>query len=369
MVVIQNVNSEVGAKDSSFHSRSLGHQRPKHRTMLGAIRLLSSPTATTTSSSTMDMQEAMLEERYAVARGQLFQMMKASSGLNVNVLKAFNEVFREESDCTKHGPVLWALMTKGTGVKRGVLGSHFRVYILYYYHYLILASQRKEYKRSLDSRALAFITCCAAFGYGRGVGEFDRALKAGKLNEVNNVIVDYVHFGKFFWSGNTDSFSWCGSWMIIDTLWQFWDSAEPVKIHGFITGTMSYKMLRSRSKDIGAFCFRFSSQGGLAVDYVAQGELKKVLWKGQAISTTDNFLRNLYDDSRDGKHLKSLIDTSSDAFGPRIHAKTNVFPESGVSYTPTGYSAVTDDIEDRMEEADADSFVSNFMDNSVFGGF
>jgi len=81
------------------------------------------------------------------------------------------------------------------GVKRGVLGTHFKVYIQHYYVYLVryysrrpcsapasfflrlllqvISSQRKDIVRKLEPTSLAFITATAAFGYARGSTEFD----------------------------------------------------------------------------------------------------------------------------------------------------------------------------------------------------
>lgn len=204
---------------------------------------------------------------------------------------------------TRHGPVLWALMAKENVLQPFKLHFVIAAFVTFSLmselgqarscwqkihglhaillplpcpsaslhlrratHPQIFASQRKEIKRVLDPTSLAFITCCAAFGYGRGVGEFDKvpqprsnlpfldrsrvafpflsspfpsltpkALKAGRMSAVETIIVDYVNFGKFFWTGNLDSFSLCGCWKIIDTLWDYWDFAEPVKIHGFVS--------------------------------------------------------------------------------------------------------------------------------------
>lgn len=58
---------------------------------------------------------------------------------------------------------------------------------------------------------------------------------------------------------------------------------EPIKIHGFVSGNLSFEMLKTHSKDFGTFCFRFSSQGGMAVDYVGRGQLMKSHWKHGAI--------------------------------------------------------------------------------------
>lgn len=56
-----------------------------------------------------------------------------------------------------------------------------------------------------------------------------------------------------------------------------------MKIHGFISGNFSFGMLKTHAKDVGTFCIRFSSQGGLAIDYVTTKELKKAWWKYGAL--------------------------------------------------------------------------------------
>jgi len=54
------------------------------------------------------------------------------------------------------------------GVKRGVLGFHFKVYLSYFYHFLVLRSQRRTCNRNLDHTNLAYLTAIAAFGFVRG---------------------------------------------------------------------------------------------------------------------------------------------------------------------------------------------------------
>jgi len=258
-------------------------------------------------------------------------------------------------------------MLKGTGVKRGVLGTHFKVYLQYYYHTLVIASQRKEVKRPLDITSLAFLTCVAAFGYSRGSTEFDKARKSNDVAAVNSLVIDRPSFVTFFWSGNVDSFSLFGCWQIIDKLWDVWDCRVPVKIHGFITGPLSFEMLGSRIKDSGTFVFRFSSQGGIAIDYVEDGAIKKTLWKFVSLPDTSAFIQKLYDPQRDGPFLKFLIDTSDMTFGPKIHAKEAVFPLVGatVGYSQTGYARVDD--EDQDSRMSTENYVVNFMQshNSV----
>lgn len=56
-------------------------------------------------------------------------------------------------------------------------------------------------------------------------------------------------------------------------------------------GAMSLGKELNESSHVVTFVGLYSlliSAGGLAVDYVAKGELKKVLWKGAAISTVQH---------------------------------------------------------------------------------
>lgn len=319
----------------------------------------------------MDMQEAMIEERYGAHRNEIVRLLSTGSNFNVEVFNIFMSVFKEEADYTKHGAVLWALMHKSQGVKRGVLGSHFRVYMNYYYHYLIASSQRTSARRTLDDRDLAFITATAAFGFSRGAKEFDTALKQNSLAMINNMIVDRVAFLKFFWDNTLDGYSWCGCWRLIDALWDIWDQKDPVRIHGFISGELSFQMLKTKHKDYGTFSFRFSSQGGIAVDYVGHNELKKTLWKAQALKDAPSFMKLLYDPKGDGPNLRFLIDTSGPQ--PRLVGKEQAFPaQANLGYTTSGYSAVKDEDEHMGDahEPSTESYVLNFMDNATnFGGF
>jgi len=309
-----------------------------------------------------ELEEVMLEERYVQHREAIFKILEACSNFNQEVLNIFMLVFRDVPDYTHHGPILWGLMVKGTGVKRGVLGTHFKVYLQYYYHTLVLTSQRKEVKRPLDLTSLAFLTCVAGFGYSRGSNEFDKARKINDVGSVNGIVIDRPSFLTFFWTGNVETFSLCGSWQIIDRLWDVWDCKSPIKIHGFITGPLSFEMLGSRIKDTGAFAFRFSSQGGVAIDYVEDGAIKKTLWKYSQLPDSAAFIQKLYDPQRDGPFLKFLIDTSDMTFGPKVHPKETVFPlhASVVGYSQTGYARVEDD-DGGSTQMNTDTYVVNFM--------
>jgi len=131
-------------------------------------------------------------------------------------------------------------------------------------------------------------------------------------------------------------------------------------------------MLKTKSKDFGTFAFRFSSQGGLAVDYVGNHELKKTLWKAQALKDGPSFLKLMYDPKGDGPNLKFLIDTSSPL--PRLIGKELAFPtQVNLGYTTSGYSSVKDEDENMGDATDpslsTEAYVVNFIDNTNFGGF
>jgi len=186
------------------------------------------------------------------------------------------------------------------------------------------------------------------------------------------MLVDRPSFLKFFWENTLDGYSWCGCWKLIDCLWDIWDQKDPVRIHGFVSGELSFQMLKTKSKDFGTFAFRFSSQGGLAVDYVGNHELKKTLWKAQALKDGPSFLKLMYDPKGDGPNLKFLIDTSSPL--PRLIGKELAFPtQVNLGYTTSGYSSVKDEDENMGDATDpslsTEAYVVNFIDNTNFGGF
>ncbi len=65
------------------------------------------------------------QERFAAPRNAVFHLIGSSQNFNMEVLKGaflplcvmlsvFYQIFQEEADITKHGPVVWALMMKGT---------------------------------------------------------------------------------------------------------------------------------------------------------------------------------------------------------------------------------------------------------------
>jgi len=250
-------------------------------------------------------------------------------------------------------------LTYYQGIKRGVQGAYFRVYLQYYYHALVFASQRQQVKRPLEDVSLSFLTCVAAFGYARGCNEFDVARKENNSGAINSVVIDRPSFLTFFWNNNVDSFSFIGCWRLIDRLWDIWDFINPVKIHGFVSAVLSCEMLNTRFGDNGTFAFRFSSQGGLAIDYVEHGKLSKAHWKFSSLNDSGAFLQKLYDQQRDGPFLKFLIDIA-DNFGPKIHAKELIFPRaSAPGYNQAAYSAYARTDDDTMSTEIAANFVPN----------
>ena len=112
------------------------------------------------------------------------------------------------------------------------------MYLQYYYHYLISASQRRECRRPLDIASLAYLTAVAAFGtisdffyqddkgdllsnvfllgFARGSTEFDKAFSNRDIEYINNLIIDRESFLKFFWDQSDDNFSFIHCWRLID---------------------------------------------------------------------------------------------------------------------------------------------------------
>jgi len=119
-----------------------------------------------------------------------------------------------------------------------------------------------------------------------------------------------------------------------------------VRIHGFVSSNLSEKMLKARIGVIGAFLLRFSSKGGLAVDYVHEGKIKKTHWKFDELRDVNSLRARLYDSKRDGPFLLHTIDFT-DPFSAKCYRKEDLFPtmnvESGYSdsgYTGDGYNSV-----------------------------
>jgi len=117
---------------------------------------------------------------------------------------------------------------------------------------------------------------------------------------------------------------------------------------------------------------RFSSKGGLAVDYTVGGGLNKLLWKGEIVSSPRNFLQSLYvtyDDS-----LKELVDMATAA----AYSKDRVFPAMpqfvNVPSTYANFVTSTDEImvqdqnqnQNQYNEMNFSNSLTSFMSNSGF---
>lgn len=98
----------------------------------------------------------------------------------------------------------------------------------------------------------------------------------------------------------------------------------------------------------GAFLLRFSSQGGLAVDYVSQGKLIKTHWKFSELESTNALRKKLFDKSRDANYLLLLVDSSQDPLTvPLTVLKETAFPAQAAdngytSAAASGYENVDD---------------------------
>ena len=163
-------------------------------------------------------------------------------------------------------------------------------------------------------------------GYTRGVAEFDRAFFAQDALAIDNTLVDKIAFLNFF-DANDDQFSFMHMWRLVDRLWEAWDCNSPILVHGFVTPLVSEKMLALRSMKPGSFIMRFSSKGGLAVDYVRNGKMEKAHWKFSML-TDINALRNLlWDPVQWGPNLQFLVDTTLDSgFNSNVVPKDVCFP-------------------------------------------
>jgi hypothetical protein len=109
-------------------------------------------------------------------------------------------------------------------------------------------------------------------------------------------------------------------------MWDLWD-ANPIRIHGFMTPALSEQILKRRLNVQGAFLLRFSSRGGLAVDYVRGNKVDKTHWKSGGLENSTNLKSKLYDKSRDGPYLLELVDSRSDPLHTSFTInKNDVFP-------------------------------------------
>jgi hypothetical protein len=196
-------------------------------------------------------------------------------------------------------------------------------------------SQRHECKRPLDITSLAFLTAIAAFGFARGVTEFDKAFQTKDINYINQLIIDRENFLRFFWDQSDNNFSFIHCWRQIDRLWDVWESTSPVLIHGFVSASVSDRWLKVWLKNSGTFLLRFSSKGGLAVDFVRDGRIQKTHWKFDELTDVHTLKKRLYDVKRDGPYLLYLVGTSE----PKCYPKESVFPldDETSGYVDSGY--------------------------------
>lgn len=163
-------------------------------------------------------------------------------------------------------------------------------------------------------------------GYARGTSEFDRAYFAQDALVIDSTIIDKASFLAFF-NAPDDQFSFLHMWRVVDRLWEAWDCTSPVLVHGFVTPLVSEKMLALRSLKPGSFLMRFSSRGGLAVDYVRNGKLEKAHWKFTALPDINALRALLWDPVQWGPNLQFLVDTTlDDGFNANVVPKDICFP-------------------------------------------
>lgn len=140
------------------------------------------------------------------------------------------------------------------------------------------------------------------------------------------MIIDKTSFLNFF-DGPDDQFTLMHMWRVVDRLWEAWDCNSPPLIHGFITPLVSEKMLALRSTKPGSFLMRFSSRGGLAVDYVREGRLEKAHWKFATLIDINALRALLHDPIQWGPTLQYLVDSSVDSgFNSNVVPKDVCFP-------------------------------------------
>jgi len=317
------------------------------------------------------LEEVSLEERYGAVRQKIFALLNQTANFSTEVLGILAQVFTGVTDIISHGGILWALLPKEPA--GNVIGNNFKVYLQYYYHFLAFSSSRKEVRRPLDVTSLAFLTCAAAQGYTTGCQLFAEAMKTNNIQAINTLAIDRAHFLTFFWAGSFDLFSFLACWKIIDSLWHLWDLTNPIRIYGFISDALSFQILNSRINDNGVFLFRFSSKGGVAVDYVQNKQLKKTLWTVVSLPDCASFIQKLYDTDRDGQHLKFLVDLSNPAQINLVPKETAFSMNLVPAAQGTGaYTRVDDtDPSNQMHtESDASIYhrVISFMGNNS-GGF
>lgn len=163
-------------------------------------------------------------------------------------------------------------------------------------------------------------------GHTRGATEFDKAFFAQDSAVIDNTIIDKASFTNFFESSD-DQFSFMHMWRIIDRLWEAWDCTSPILVHGFVTTLVSEKMLLLRLKQPGSFLMRWSSKGGLAVDFIRDGRLEKAHWKFASLTDINSLRALLWDPVQWGPALQYLVDTTNDAgFNTSVVPKEVCFP-------------------------------------------
>lgn len=189
-----------------------------------------------------------------------------------------------------------------------------------------------------------------------------------------------------------------------------WDHTNPILIHGFLSATVSDGLLKPWLKQSGTFLLRFSSKGGLAVDYVRDGRIQKTHWKFEELTDVNALKKKLYDAKRyfvtfnsiqiptqnttksfpplilylfnifltfvsfsfltlnsqhshilrDAPYLLSLIDTS-EPFSTKCHPKESVFPLDDTSnYVDSGY---------QTNENQSSGYVNTEDDNENASGY
>lgn len=69
----------------------------------------------------------------------------------------------------------------------------------------------------------------------------------------------------------------------------------PVRLHGFVSPAISEIQLKARLIQLGSFLLRFSSRGGLAVDFVRNGKVEKTHWRAGDLQSAQAFKKRLYD--------------------------------------------------------------------------
>ena len=77
--------------------------------------------------------------------------------------------------------------------------------------------------------------------------------------------------------------------------WDLWDCVNPILIHGFISSLISETILKARSQYNGVFLLRFSSKGGYAVDYVANGKLEKAHCKFGDVENSNEVKKRIHE--------------------------------------------------------------------------